>query len=90
MVAEEGEGVVDGGGSCWALGVVGQSLKIVGHMGGWGGKAVVLVVEHHGSLGFVLAVASRRDGGEAMHVGWRGSRQVVSSIFHGGLLKSSS
>ena len=64
MVAEGGEGVVDGGGSCWALGVVGQSLKIVGHMGGWGGKVVALVVEHHGSWGFVLAVASRRRGGK--------------------------
>ena len=64
VVAEEGEGVVDGGGSCWALGVVGRSLKINGHMGGWGGKVVALVVEHHGSLGFVLAVASRRRGGK--------------------------
>ena len=76
MVAEEGEGVVNGGGSCWALGVVGRSLNalvlcvlIVGHVGGWVGKVVALVVEHHGSLGFVLAVASRQDGGEAMHVG---------------------
>ena len=77
MVAEEGEGVVDGGGSCWALGVVGRSLNvlvpcvlIVGHAGGWVGKVAALVVEHHGSLGFVLAVASHQDGGEAMHVGW--------------------
>jgi hypothetical protein len=76
VVAEEGEGVVDGGGSGWALCVVGRSLNalvlcvlIVGHVGGWVGKVVALVVEHHGSLGFVLAVASRRDGGEAMHVG---------------------
>ena len=38
-------------------------------MGGMVGKVVALVVEHHGSLGFVLAVASRRDRGEAMHVG---------------------
>ncbi len=65
-----------GGGSCRALGVVGWSLialvpcvLIVGHVGGWGGKVVVLVVEHHGSLGFVLAVASHRDGGEVVHVG---------------------
>ena len=63
-------------GSGWALCVVGWSLNalvlcvlIVGHVGGWVGKVVALVVEHHGSLGFVLAVASRQDGGEAMHVG---------------------
>ena len=37
--------------------------------GGWGGKVVAFVVEHHGSLGFVLAVASRQDGREAMCVG---------------------
>ena len=76
MVAEEGGGVVDGGGSCWALGVVGWSLNalvpcvlIIGHMGVCGGKLVALVMEHHGSLAFVLAVASHWDGGEAMHVG---------------------
>ena len=58
------------------LGVVGWSLialvpcvLIVGHVGGWVGKVVALVVEHHGSLGFVLAVASRPDRGEAIHVG---------------------
>jgi len=55
------------------LGVVGRSLialvpriLIIGHMGGWVGKVAALVVEHRGSLGFVLVVAS---GGEAMHVG---------------------
>ena len=66
-----------GGGSGWALCVVGQSLNalvpcvlIVEHVGGLVvGKVVALVVEHHGSLGFILAVDSRRDGGEAMHVG---------------------
>ena len=64
VVAEGGEDVVDGGGSCWALGVVGQSLNvlaprvlIVGHTGGWVGKVDAFVVEHHGSLGFVLVVA---------------------------------
>ncbi len=41
MVAEEGEGVVDGGGSCWALGVAGRSLKIVGHVGGWGERLLL-------------------------------------------------
>ncbi len=75
---EGGEGVVDGGGSCWALlGVVGRSLNvlvprvlIVGYAGGWVGKVAAFVVEHHGSLGFVLITASHRHGGEAMHVGW--------------------
>ena len=45
MVAEEGEGVVNGGGSCWALGVVGRSVDvlaprvlIIGHVGGGVGK----------------------------------------------------
>ena len=68
MVAEEGEGFVDGGGSCWALGVVGRSVDvlaprvlIIWHAGGGVGKVDAFVVEHHGSLGFVLAVASRRD-----------------------------
>ena len=76
MVAEGGEGVVDGGGSCWALGVVGRSLNalvphvlIIGHVGGWVGKVAALVVEHHGSLGFILVVVSHWDGGEVMHVG---------------------
>ena len=64
MVAEKGEGIVDGGGGS-------PCILIVGHMGGggWGGKVVAFVVEHHGSLGFVLAVASRQDGREAMCVG---------------------
>ena len=77
MVAEGGEGVVDGGGSCWALGVAGRSLCVLvpcvlifGSAGGWVGKVAAFVVEHHDFLGFVLVVASHRDGGEAMHVGW--------------------
>jgi hypothetical protein len=75
VVAEEGEGVVDGGGSGWVLGVVGWSLDLApcvlnaGHAGGWVGKVIALVVEHHGPLGFVLAMAIRWDGREAMRVG---------------------
>ena len=77
MVAGGGKDVVDGGGSCWALGVVGRSLNvlvpgvlIVGYAGGWVGKVAAFVAEHHGSLGFVLIMACHRHGGEAMHVGW--------------------
>ena len=76
VVAEGGEDVVDGGGSCWALSVVGQSLNvlapcilIVGHAGGWVRKVAAFMVEHHGSLGFILVVVSHWDGGEVMHVG---------------------
>ncbi len=64
-----------GGGSGWALGVVVCSLDLapcilnIGHMGGWVGKVVALMVEHHGPLGFVLAMAICRDGREAMRVG---------------------
>ena len=70
MVAEEGEGVVDGGGELLGARCCWSEFEDRWACGGVGGKAVALVVEHHGSLGFVLAVASRRDGGEAMHVGW--------------------
>jgi hypothetical protein len=65
-----------GGGSDWALDVVGWSLValaplvlIVGRMGEWVGMPVVLVVEYHGSLGFVVVGVSPRDGEGAMHVG---------------------
>lgn len=33
------------------------------------GKVVALMVEHHGALGFILVVTSRRDGKEAMCFG---------------------
>ena len=78
MVAEEGEGFVDGGGSCWALGVVGRSLKIVGHVGGAGESA--LEVEHHASLGFVLAVGRGQSSGRGGSDACRLVRQSTSCI----------
>jgi hypothetical protein len=65
-----------GGGNDWALNVVGWSLValaplvlIVGRAGEWVGMPVVLVVEYHGSLGFVMVGASHCNGEGAMHVG---------------------
>ena len=73
LVAEGGEGVVDGGGSCWALGVVGRSLNvlvprvlIVGYAGGVGGKGCCV---RGGASWFLGLRLGRGQWGEAMHVG---------------------
>ena len=71
VVAVEGEGVVGGEGSDWVLSdVLVLRVLVVECVEERAGKAVALVAEHCGFLGFILVAASCRDGGEAMHVGW--------------------
>ncbi len=53
----------------WNLVALAPLVLIVGRAGERVGMPVVLMVDYHGSLGFVVVGASRWDGEGAMHVG---------------------